>query len=289
VVAIFGGLYAAVPSIARAIAVRVPYDVERRLEPDVQAMFASNTCRTPEADAALEALRIRIDPARSVPADVSIVNIPQPNAFALPGGSVLLTRGLVEEAATGEEIAGVLAHELAHVHHRHVLAALIQDTFMSGVWAVAFGDYSGLLVVDPRTVEHLVELRHSREAEAEADRTGLDMLAAANVSPADLAAFLERNELGASAGYMTFLSNHPATADRVAMIRSVRVGVGPPVLTPEQLEALRHACRGVPAAKSIREIFGWPRKSQSPSPSPSPGPSSSPPIAPSPGPSTLAK
>jgi Zn-dependent protease with chaperone function len=286
--AIFAGLYAALPSIAHAIAVRVPYAVERRLEPEVQAIFASNTCRTPEADAAVEALRARIDPTRSVPADVSIVNIGQANAFALPGGSVLLTRGLVEEAASGEEVAGVLAHELAHVRHRHVLAELIQDTFMSGVWAVAFGDYSGLLVVDPRTVEHLVELRHTRAAEAEADRTGLDMLVAALVSPADLATFLERNQLGAAEGYLTFLSNHPATADRIAVIRSVHVADGPPVLTPEQLDALHNACSSVPAPKTLREIVGWPRKSQS-APSSSPGPSSSPPTAPSPAPSARAK
>ena len=288
IAAIFGGLYAAMPAIAHAIAVRVPFDVERRLEPQVQAIFASDMCRSPEAAAAVEAIRARVDPSRSIPADVSIVNIAQPNAFALPGGAVLLTRGLVEEAQSGEEVAGVLAHELAHVKHRHVLAELIQDTFMSGVWAVTFGDYTGLVAVDPRTVERLVQLRHSRGVEAEADRTGLDILATARVSPAGLAEFLERNQEGAAAGALTFLSNHPATADRITMIRSVHVESGPPVLDDHQLDDLHAACDGSPRPRSLREIVGWPRRSQ-PVPSSSPGPSSSPPTAPSPAPSVLAK
>jgi Zn-dependent protease with chaperone function len=288
IAAIFGGLYAAMPAIAHAIAVRVPFDVERRLEPQMQAIFASDTCRSPQAAAAVEAIRARIDPSRSIPADVTIVNIAQPNALALPGGAVLLTRGLVEGAQSGEEVAGVLAHELAHVKHRHVLAELIEDTFMSGVWAVTFGDYTGLVAVDPRTVERLVQLRHSRGVEAEADRTGLDMLAAAHVSPTGLAEFLERNQEGAAAGALTFLSNHPATADRIAMIREVHAEGGPPVLDDDQLDDLRVACSGSPRPRSLREIVGWPRPSQ-PEPSSSPGPSSSPPIAPSPAPSVLAK
>jgi Zn-dependent protease with chaperone function len=287
VVAIFGGLYAAMPWIARAIAVRVPFAVERRLEPGVEAMFASGTCRSADADAAFDAMRARLDPGRSVPADVSIVNVAVPNAFALPGGTILFTRGLLEEAKSGEEIAGVLAHEMAHVKLRHVLAALIQDTFMSGVWAVAFGDYSGLLVVDPRTMENLIELRHSRATEAEADRVGLETMKDARVSPAGLADFLDRNQAGAVEGYLSFLSTHPASADRSAMLRSVPVDPGPPVLTPEQLEALEHACDGAPKPRTLREIVGWPRDPQAP-PSPSPVPSSPPSVA-SPVPSTLAK
>jgi len=77
-------------------------------------------------------------------------------------------------------------------------------------------------------------------------------------------------------------------SDRIAVIRSVHVADGPPVLTPEQLDALHNACSSVPAPKTLREIVGWPRKSQS-APSSSPGPSSSPPTAPSPAPSARAK
>jgi beta-barrel assembly-enhancing protease len=255
VVAIFGGLYAVMPWVSRAVAQRVPLDVERRLQPRFAGLFESRTCHTPDAQAALVALRDRLDPTGSIHADVRVVNLDVPNAFALPGGTVLLTRALVEGAESGEEVAGVLAHEMAHVYHRHVLAELIQDTFMSSVWAATMGDYSAVLVVDPRTLEHLIELRQSRDVEAEADRTGLAMLADARVSPAGLAAFLERNSFAGGEGALTFLSTHPATANRLQMIRSAPAVEGPPVLTGPQLDALRKACAGEPEIRSLRDLI----------------------------------
>jgi Zn-dependent protease with chaperone function len=254
VVVIFAGLYAIMPWLSRQIALRVPLDVERRLNPQVQAFFASNTCKTPEASLAVEALRGRLDPGRTIPVDIRIVTLRAPNAFALPGGTVLLTRGLVEEATSADEIAGVLAHEMAHVWHRHVLAELVQNTFMSAVWAATVGDYSGLLVIDPRTVEQVIALRQSREAEAEADHTGLQMMARAGIPSEGLAAFLERNRMmGDSA--LTFLSTHPATNERIAMIRGTRVAAGAPVLTEGQFKALQDACAGHAELRSVKELF----------------------------------
>jgi predicted Zn-dependent protease len=143
---------------------------------------------------------------------------------------------------------------MAHVLHRHVLAEMIQDTLLSGAWVVAFGDYSGLFVLDPRTVEHLLELRQSRETEAEADATGLELMQRARISPAGLAAFFERNQAGAVEGALAFLSNHPSTVDRTVMIRNVRVEDARPALSAEQLAALSAVCRGRPAAKSLGDL-----------------------------------
>jgi Zn-dependent protease with chaperone function len=255
VVSVFASLYLAMPFISRAIATRIPMGVEQRLNPQMSALFNPETCRTPQSSAALTVLRHRLDPRGSIPVQIRIVNIEAPNAFALPGGGVLLTRGLVEQAQSGEEIAGVLAHELAHVKHRHVLAELIQDTFMSALWAVTFGDYSGLLVVDPRTAEHLISLRHSREVEAEADRTGLAILADAKVSATGLASFLERNQVAAIEGGLSFLSSHPQTADRLRMVHEVPPVEGAPVLTEEELDALHEACNGMQPIESLKQLF----------------------------------
>jgi predicted Zn-dependent protease len=242
------------PWLSRRVANHLPLDVERRLNPQVRGLFEPNICDTPEARSALQALHERLDPDRSVAADIRIVNLKVANAFALPGGMVLLTRGLVEQATSAEEIAGVLAHELAHVWHRHVLADLIQNTFMSGVWAVTVGDYSGLLVVDPRTVEHFIALRQSRGAEAEADRTGLQMLARARISAESLAAFLERNRMAGEAA-LSFLSTHPATSGRVREIRATHIAEGPPALTPREFGALHDACVGRPPFRSLSELL----------------------------------
>src|SRR6185369_12453990 len=124
------------------------------------------------SDEAVQSMLTRLDPGRRLDVEIRVVNIDIPNAFALPGGVVLLTRGLLEGAESPEEVAGVLAHELGHVLHRHALSHMIRNALLGGAWATTLGDYSGLLVIDPKTAYEAATLKYSREAEAEADATG---------------------------------------------------------------------------------------------------------------------
>ncbi|HZU82224.1 MAG TPA: M48 family metallopeptidase [Polyangiaceae bacterium] len=254
VLAIFGGIYAAAPWISRRIAEQVPLSVERRMGSQLDDLLAKSTCETAPARDALARLKARLDPAGAIPASIRITNLSFSNAFSLPGGDVLLTRGLVEQAESPDEIAGVLAHELAHVRHRHVLSQLIENAFLSSMWTVTFGDYSGLLLADPRTVHQALTLRHSREAESEADATGADMLRAAHVSTAGLIDFLERNQQRA-ADKMSFLSTHPATAERVERLRSGVLPDGDAALDDPGFRAIARACAGRGERDSLSGIF----------------------------------
>jgi Zn-dependent protease with chaperone function len=253
VVAVFVALYAAAPWLSRRAAEHVPLTVEQRLDVRAGGIFGRTYCDTPAALSALQALERRLDPNGEIPAAVHVVNVSVPNAFSLPGGTILVTRGLVDAAQSADEVAGVLAHELAHVKHRHVLAELIESTFMSAVWGLTIGDYSGLLVVDPRTLQNLLELRHSRDAEIEADATAADLLARARVSTAGLIAFFERNRSRAQ-DELDFISTHPATAERLSLLRTgTRATI--PELAPDVLEDLRRACSGFQEPHSLRDVF----------------------------------
>jgi len=253
VVAIFGALYAAAPWLSRRAAEHVPLAVEERLDVRAGAIFGHMYCDTPAALSALRGLERRLDPHGEIPATMHVANISVPNAFSLPGGTVLVTRGLVDAAQSVDEVAGVLAHELAHVKHRHVLAELIESTFMSAVWGLTIGDYSGLVVVDPRTLQNLLELRHSRDAEIEADSTAAVMLARARVSTAGLMAFFERNRSRAQ-DELDFISTHPGTVERLSLLRS-GARATTPKLAPDVIEELRHACSGFQEPHSLRDLF----------------------------------
>lgn len=254
ILAIFGGLYLAAPWLARRAAEHVPLEIERKLDVQSQVFFGNSMCETPESRAALETLRRRLDPAGTVRTQLRIVNVSVPNAFSLPGGSILLTRGLVEGATSADEVCGVVAHELAHVMHRHVLAELIENTVLSGVWALTVGDYSGLLVVDPQTAYRLLTLKHSRAFETEADTTAMELLRNAHVSAAGLAEFLERNRIK-SADKLAFLSTHPATDDRVELIRAEGARPTTPSFDEATRSGLKHACDGFGTAPPRFELF----------------------------------
>src|SRR5207302_1800985 len=102
------------------------------------------------------------------------------NAFAVPGGQVVLLRGLVERTRTPEELAGVLAHELQHVIQRHATRLLLQHASTGLVLVAVSGDITGAMAYGIESARMLGTLRYSRHLESEADVEGLRMLLAAD-------------------------------------------------------------------------------------------------------------
>lgn len=239
-----GGFYAAVPGLSRAIARRVPMQYERELGASMAPLLERDYCHSPEAGAALAGLKLRLDPAGEIPAELHILRTEMSNAFALPGGDIVLTSALLDEAQSSDEIAGVLAHELAHVEHRHVLSHFIRASLLTAAWSVAVGDYAGLMLLDPSTAFEIANLRHSRADEAEADRGAGHRLDAAGISRRGLIDFFERVKAETDL-VPAWLSNHPASADRAAELSKLAPAGSRelPPLGPEPLEALRRACR----------------------------------------------
>jgi beta-barrel assembly-enhancing protease len=157
-----------------------------------------------------------------------VVNAPQVNAFAVPGGYIYINRGLIERAGNMAEVAGVLAHEIAHVEHRHGVAQMERmQTANIGLTAAYI-----LLGRAPTGLERaaidvggsLVFARYSRQAELEADATAVPMLVAANINPHGLVTMfqrlLEEQQRNPSAVEQWF-STHPTTQDRIAEVQAL--------------------------------------------------------------------
>ncbi len=154
-----------------------------------------------------------------------------PNAFALPGGTIIMTDELVAMFRDDEPVLlGVLAHELGHVQHRHGLRMLAQATVLSGVAAVVFGDFSTLFAAAPAA---LGNASYSRAAEREADQASARMLKAAGLSPLVMVRFFEQmhrrrgateasNDDSAWSGIS--IASHPADAERIRLFRAAADG-----------------------------------------------------------------
>ncbi len=143
------------------------------------------------------------------------------NAFALPGGTVVVTDQLVKLAPDDDALAAVMAHEIGHVENRHLLRRIIAGTVVGAVVTVIAGDASGLMAALPAA---LANLSYSRDMEREADRYAVGELKRRHIPIEPFARMLQRLQ-GAHGGadapaWARYLQTHPDTEDRVAQIRA---------------------------------------------------------------------
>lgn len=224
---------------------RIPETWEGKIGDAMIGDFGGRLCETPAGTAALDKLLAKVDPGK-VKVGAGVANIDMINAVALPGGQVLLFDGLVQQAESPEELAGVLGHEVGHVRERHVMTALLRQFGLSVLLA---GADSGVT----NSVFGLASMGYSREAEREADEYARSRMAESGISPLGAAGFFERmakdtgdgEDMPALAGW---IASHPSSAERAQAYRAAaRKGAPyPPVLTEQEFAALKSMCRDDP-------------------------------------------
>jgi beta-barrel assembly-enhancing protease len=155
---------------------------------------------------------------------ITVVNEDTVNAFALPGGQMVVYTGLIEKAESVEQIAGVIAHEMAHATKRHGLKGMSQSLGIVVAIQVMVGDVGGLVALGSQLAQESILTSYSRGAETEADLEGARMLHEAKIDPAAMAEFFQilQHEHGDLPGVMAWISTHPQHADRVANIEAYK-------------------------------------------------------------------
>ncbi len=229
---------------------RIPASWERNIGDAMIGDFGGRICHTPAGDAALAKLLARVDPSEEK-VRAGIANMSMVNAVALPGGQVLLFDGLVQQAESAEELAGVLAHEVGHVRERHVMTALLRQFGLSILLA---GADSGVT----NGVFGLASMGYSREAEREADEYARARMAEGDISPLGAAGFFERmsEEHGDNAdtpALAGWLASHPSSGERAEAYRDAADDDAryTPVLTPEEFAALKSMCEEDPDVEAF--------------------------------------
>ena len=150
--------------------------------------------------------------------EISVVKNDVVNAFALPGGYVIVFTGLLEQAKSGEEVAGVLSHEFNHVLERHALERIVKQLGVVTVIGIIFGDQRGLTGVMKQVGTELLSLKFGRAQETEADVTGLQLLHRARIDPAGMISFFQRLS-EQEQGRVEWLSTHPMSAARAERLK----------------------------------------------------------------------
>lgn len=242
-----------VPRLAGPLVQLIPLAWEKDLGQSVVDSLREGKpfCANREGAAALKELAGKLIAAAAgkqyadtVPLTVRVIPSPVVNAFAAPGGQVVLFSGLIEKADSPEEVAGVLAHEIAHATERHPMQSMLRTAGVFLLASLVVGDTSALGSIASEGAKVLLVLSYSRDTEREADRIGMELLNRAGIRGDGLVKFFARlqgNSRGKTRLPVLFAS-HPMHAERVERLKLLATGTQP-ALSPKQWRALRDICR----------------------------------------------
>ncbi|MEW6374462.1 MAG: M48 family metalloprotease [Thermodesulfobacteriota bacterium] len=162
-----------------------------------------------------------------------LINAPDPNAYAIPGGYIFLTTGLIVLADNEHEVAGVLSHEIAHVTGRHVaqmverskrlniatMAAIIAGLLLGGG-----GKTSEAISATAMATAEALALKYTREMEVDADQNSLQYMIKTGYDPNGMITFLNKIyklSLISAPKIPTYLSTHPAIENRISLLENL--------------------------------------------------------------------
>jgi Zn-dependent protease with chaperone function len=217
-----------VPRMLAASVDALPTTVDEQLgdAASAQVETSGEPVEAPVVTGFVEQVVERLEPQAADDYDfrVRVVESEQVNAFALPGGRIVVFTGLIRAADSPEQVAGVLAHEMSHVTLRHGLRNVAHEAGLFLALQLLLGDASGWveLAADAALVAQSND--YSREQEAAADAEGVRMMMAAGLDPEGLADFfrlLEDQPGSELAGPMSWLSTHPDHESRIAHVHEL--------------------------------------------------------------------
>jgi len=221
-----------IPWISGPLTTFIPTTWEKELGQFMAANLAppDTQCTNPQVVESLETIVTTL--SHSVETNpysfhIHVVDSPSVNAFAAPGGQILVYRGLLENTETAEEMAGVLAHEMQHILQRHSMRLLVQNISMGFVVGALSGDVSGIMTLGLQAAHVLQTLSYTRDVEEQADKEGVLLLLRAGVDPQGMLNFFHtiNEKLGKkekpSQHIAQYLNTHPSTEERLQRLQNL--------------------------------------------------------------------
>lgn len=254
-----GVYFWAIPAMVRVATANIPPSVEDRLGRSYVSGLTGMVpqCTSPEiidsTDRILKKLESAV-PGHPYDFKLYVLKNETVNAFAAPGGHIVLLSGLIEATESPEELAGVMAHEMQHVLKKHSTQAIFKDLSTGVLFSFAFGDLQGL----SGAVRTMEGLRYGRNLEEEADKKGMELLVRAGIDPEGMVGFFEylwececkKEKKDKKASVLEYLSTHPATENRVEYLKKNLGSVSPrnyePLLPGVDWERVKNSCSGGP-------------------------------------------
>ena len=220
---VLGYLYG-LPAASEAIAKALPEQAERAIGRETlgfldQRILAPSKLPEARRKEILARFHALTPPRQGVPGHEIIFRKSRigPNAFALPSGQIILTDEIVDLVQSDDAVIGILAHELGHLHERHLTRRVIQSSVIGAAAMALSGDVSSIVAGIPTI---MLDLKYSRDAEREADDYAIAMLKANGIGLSHLTALFEK--IGDASEGAPYLSSHPPVSERIERIHNAR-------------------------------------------------------------------
>ncbi len=256
-VAFLAGVYYSIPLLAEPIAQRIPVETEKQIGATVaEDVFRQwpECVATPDTAedgrTALDDLTHLLTEGTPLEGEVSVtlVKAGMVNAFALPGGYVVVTGELLHAISGPDELAAVLAHEFGHVEYRHSMVALTRYMGTSFIVQLITGGGGGSSQWILIAGSELANVSYSREFEREADEYAIERLNATGIGTQGMTAFFDRLaaqeeiEDDRVRTVQSFIRTHPFSDERADAARDAVGGKTRPVMSAEEWRALKSLC-----------------------------------------------
>lgn len=250
-------MFVIVPALSDTLARYIPIEREialgkyslKQIEWLVSDGKKELTCSGEKGQAALAKMskRLKDNFETEYPLEVRVFRNKMVNAFAVPGGQIVLFEGLLNAAKSPEEVAGVLGHEFGHSVNRDPTRLSLRSAGSAGLLGLVIGDFAGGFAA-LALAEALVSASYSQDAETQADVFSHELFARAKLPSARFAEFFKSlaSASGGEAGLMSHISSHPDLAGRAeAAINADVLGDKKftPVLTPLEWTSLKRICK----------------------------------------------
>lgn len=213
--------FVVLPYASEKAAEQLPLKYEQQLGDAVYSSMVQPNTIDDSSTVLMNAFFARLNYKSDYPIHITVVNDKVVNAFALPGGKIVVHRGIIEKMDDYEELAALLSHEFSHVQQRHTTKNVCRSLSSYLFVSLLLGDAGGLTTLIAENANQIKQLNYSRELEEEADREGMKLMQQHHVDIEGMKHLFEKlKKEEAKAGDSTpaFLRTHPLTQERIKLV-----------------------------------------------------------------------
>lgn len=155
--------------------------------------------------------------SNNYPIKLTVVKNKEVNAYAIPGGNIVVYSGIIKAMKSPDELAALLGHETAHINERHSLRSILRSAATGLIVSVVLNDISGVFSIVVENAEGLRTMHFSRGIEKNADEEGMKILVKNNIHPLAMKKLMQRLKENSPEipEVLSFMQSHPATDERI--------------------------------------------------------------------------
>ena len=211
-----------VPNISDLLSKTVPVRWEVELGDKMAGGMIEESKEDKVKSMMLDSFFVMMDVPSKYPIKMHFINDSVVNAFAMPGGNIVIYKGLFDKIQTYESLAGLIGHEFTHVEFKHSLKTIFRSLSSYILLAALFGDLTGLAGIVVENANSIQNLSYSRKFEEEADANAVQILLDRKISLSGMLdlfkVFLNEGKKGLAVP--KFLNTHPVTESRIEFVKS---------------------------------------------------------------------